>query len=656
MRRALLCAAAATLSLGALVPCQAAKLDPQDAAIISARNAFESRNKGRVEALLPKLKGHPLEIYAEYWSLFLRLPGAPAGEVREFLNRYSSTMLAEQLRGDWLKVLGKAGRWELFDLEYPALASDDPEVTCYALLGRWKRGDATVAADFKPVWDAPRELPEGCASIATGMRTTGQLSAREVWERFRVLVGADLLSASKRHLQYLPRDQHVDASRMNLIFRSPLKFFKKAQADLSKVAERELVLAALTQLADEDPRAAARMWSAGLADAFPAEDRSYVWLTLAVRGARRHLPEALDWFVAAGDRAFTDDQLAWRARIALRWQKWAEVRNSIDRMSPLAKRDPAWTYWYGRAERALGNPLESKGYFERIAGEHHFYGRLAAEELGVAFRVPSRPPLPTEEEIAEAAAAPGLKRALALYRMDLRTEATREWLWTIRGMDDRRLLAAAELARRNEVWDRAISTADRTVVAHDFSVRYLAPYRELLAEQARTRELEEPWVLGLIRQESRFITGARSSAGATGLMQVMRDTARWAAHRMRMKGFSWARLSEPNVNAALGTYYLRHVLDQFDGNPVLAAAAYNAGPTRARQWRGSEPIEGAIFAVTIPFGETRDYVKKVMANTFYYAAVLGAQATPLKTRLGIVRPRSVPDVVAMQASAVFPEK
>jgi soluble lytic murein transglycosylase len=181
-------------------------------------------------------------------------------------------------------------------------------------------------------------------------------------------------------------------------------------------------------------------------------------------------------------------------------------------------------------------------------------------------------------------------------------------------MDDRQLLAAAELARRNEVWDRAIGTADRTVLEHDFSVRYLAPYRELLAEQARTRELEEPWVLGVIRQESRFITGARSSTGATGLMQVMRNTARWVVQRTHMKGFSWTRLSDPSVNAALGTYYLRHVLDQFDGNPVVAAAAYNAGPSRARQWRGTEPIEGAIFAETIPFGETRDYVKKVMAN------------------------------------------
>jgi soluble lytic murein transglycosylase len=221
----------------------------------------------------------------------------------------------------------------------------------------------------------------------------------------------------------------------------------------------------------------------------------------------------------------------------------------------------------------------------------------------------------------------------------MRAEATREWLWTIRGMDDRKLLAAAELARRNEAWDRAISTADRTVVAHNFFVRYLAPYREVLAEKARSRDLEEWWVLGVVRQESRFVTASKSSAGAAGLMQVMRPTAKWAAQRTHMKNFSWARLREPEVNASLGTYYLRHVLDQFDGSPVLAAAAYNAGPSRAKLWRGTSAVEGAIFAETIPFVETRDYVKKVMANTVYYSAVLGTEPMPLKARLGVVPPR-----------------
>src|SRR5437660_978241 len=520
--RALLRPVCLAVALAAAPPGHAATLDAQDAALLAARDAFEANHRAKLATLAPKLKGHVLEPYVEYWQLFFRLPGASAEDVRDFLSRYPGTALAEQLRADWLKVLGRSGRWELFQAEYAALSGDDPEVTCYMLLARWKREDASVLGDFRSFWNAPRELPEGCLALARAIYSSGQLGSREAWERFRALVGAGAMSAAR----------------------------------------------------------------------------------------------------------------------------WAEVRSSIDRMSALAKSDPVWIYWYGRAERALGSPLEAEGYFERIAGEHSFYGRLAAEELGVSLRIPARAPLPTENEIAEVAAIPGLARALALYRLDMRTEATKEWLWTIRGMDDRQLLAAAELARRNEAWDRAIGTADKTVFAHNFLIRYLAPYREVLAEKARARDLEEPWVLGVVRQESRFITGAKSSAGATGLMQVMRPTAKWVAQRMRMKNFSSARLHEPDLNAALGTYYLKHVLNQFDGSPVLAAAAYNAGPTRARLWRGTAPVEGAIFVETIPFGETRDYVKKVMTNTVYYAAVLGTEPTPLKARLGMVLPRRSSEGVA----------
>ena len=632
------------------MPGRAATLDPQETAFLAARGAFDASSRARLVTLAPKLKGHLLESYVEYWQLFLRLPAAPAEDVRDFLSRYPNTMLAGQLRADWLKVLGKSGRWDVFQAEYPALSADDPDATCYMLLGRWNREDASVNTDFKTFWNAPRELPEGCTTLARAMLKAGRLDAREVWTRFRLLVDAELLGAARRSMEFLPRGEAIEAQRLNAVIRAPIRFLRNPQVNLFKTADRELFIAALTLAADGDPRVAAGFWSESRRESFSTADQKTVWLMLATSGARRHVPEALDWFREAGDAALGDEQLAWRARIALRTGKWAEVRSSIERMSQAAKSNPTWIYWYGRAERGLGNPLEAEGYFGRIAGEHHFYGRLAAEELGIAFRIPHRAPFPNEEEIADVAAVPGLRRALALYRLDMRTEATREWLWTIRGMDDRRLLAAAELARRNEAWDRAISTADKTVHVHDFSVRYLAPYREVLAQQARKRDLEEPWVLGVVRQESRFITGAKSSAGATGLMQVMRPTAKWVAERMRMKDFSQGRLHQPEMNAALGTYYLKHVLDQFDGIPVLAAAAYNAGPTRARLWRGSVPVEGAIFAETIPFGETRDYVKKVMTNTVYYSAVLGSQQTPLKTRLGTVTPKNGQGVMAMQDS------
>jgi soluble lytic murein transglycosylase len=645
------CTAIAAASFCAPALALAPKSMTPEEAMLAARDAFLAGDRAKLARVAGKLKDHVLEPYVEYWQLSLRLKDVTPDQARDFLARNSDTAVAEQFRGDWLKVLGRNRQWDLFLAEYPAFSGDDPDLACYALQARWEREDPSLPADFRAFWNSPRELPEPCIPVAKALRKSGALDARDVWARFRLLTDADAWSAAVRLMDLLPRGEALDAKRIRAVARAPIRFLKSLHADLARVAERELVIAALAEAADDDPRTTVAFWDGKLSAAFPPEDRVYVWKLLAMQGALSHVPEALDWFDRAGEVALTDQELAWRARSALRQEKWTEVKKSIERMSPLAKNDPAWIYWSGRAEQALGNPIEAQGYFGLIAAEHSFYGRLAAEELGMSFQIPPRAAEPSAEEIAEVMTVPGIRRSLALYRADLRTEGTREWIWSIRGMDDRHLLAAAEVASWNEVWDRAINTADRTVAAHDFSVRYLAPYRELLAQKARSRELDESWVLGLVRQESRFIADAQSNVGATGLMQVMRSTAKWAAQKNGIRRFPWSRLSEPDFNATLGTTYLRHMLDQFDGNPVLAAAAYNAGPSRARKWRGTKPLEGAVYVETIPFGETRDYVKKVMANTVYYAAILGGAPTSLKARLGTIPARSAGDgVVAMKGA------
>jgi soluble lytic murein transglycosylase len=214
----------------------------------------------------------------------------------------------------------------------------------------------------------------------------------------------------------------------------------------------------------------------------------------------------------------------------------------------------------------------------------------------------------------------------------------REWLFTLRAFDDTRLIAAAELARRAEVYDRAIQAADRTERLHNFGLRYPVPYREVFQEYAKAQGLDEAWVFGLVRQESRFVTDARSSAGAAGLMQVMPRTAKFVASKIGMRNFRPKSVTEVETNVNLGTGYMKLVLDQL-GHPVLASAAYNAGPGRARRWRDARPLEGAIYAESIPFAETRDYVKKVMANSVFYAALLDKPIVPIKERLGTVPAR-----------------
>jgi soluble lytic murein transglycosylase len=250
--------------------------------------------------------------------------------------------------------------------------------------------------------------------------------------------------------------------------------------------------------------------------------------------------------------------------------------------------------------------------------------------------------VPTEDEVAAAGADSGLKRALELIRLGIRTEGVREWQFATRGFDDARLLAAAEVARRAQAYDRSIQAADRTVREHNFALRYPAPFREVFSTYAKTYGLDEAWVLGLVRQESRFITEARSEAGAAGLMQVMPRTARYVARKIGLRDYRGKSMTEVQTNVTLGTGYLKLVLDQL-GHPVLASAAYNAGPARARRWRdASRPLEGAVYVETIPFPETRDYVKKVMANAVFYALSQAkpGEAMPLKRRLGTIAPLS----------------
>jgi soluble lytic murein transglycosylase len=261
------------------------------------------------------------------------------------------------------------------------------------------------------------------------------------------------------------------------------------------------------------------------------------------------------------------------------------------------------------------------------------------------------------DDVAAISRTPGIARAIALQEMGLRNDSSQEWMWSIRDFADGQLLAAAELARRMEWYDRAISTAERTRELHDFELRFVAPYRELAQQAARENEIDEAWVFGLMRQESRFINFARSGVGASGLMQIMPATARWIARRLGIRRFDPSEMQEPAKNIQFGAYYLKHVQTSLDGSPVLATAAYNAGPGRAQRWRDTQPMEAAVYIESIPFTETRDYVKKVMSNAMYYAIRFGQPSVLLKDRLGSIPARKSPPESSPQAdSPLEPEQ
>jgi soluble lytic murein transglycosylase len=247
----------------------------------------------------------------------------------------------------------------------------------------------------------------------------------------------------------------------------------------------------------------------------------------------------------------------------------------------------------------------------------------------------------TADELAQAGSNPSLQRALKFYALRLRAEGNREWNWALRSMSERQLLAAGELARRNELLDRMVETSLRTRTELDYAQRFPAPHLDVLHPTEQGLGLDTAWVYGLIRQESRFISDARSGVGASGLMQVMPATGKWVAAKIGMDNFVHGMLTDLRTNITLGANYMNMVLANFDGDEVLATAAYNAGPSRARAWRGllEQPMEGAVFVESIPFSETRSYVRNVMANATNYAAVFEQKPQSIRTRLRTVQPR-----------------
>ena len=609
----------------------------QDDDFLAAREAFRVGDAVKFERAAKSLGGYALEPYVDYWRLKLRLEKAGADEVQALLARLRDGPLADRLLADWLKVLGMKQQWELFDAEYPQLVNDDTELGCFALQSRLRTDADAALRAARSLWFSGREQPESCNALFETLAERGHLTVDDVWARIRLALEAGNTGVARRVAEYLPKGQHADTRPWAAIVVNAQRFLDQKAFNLKTRAGRETVMFAVHRLARTAPPLAARQWT-NLGARFSDAERGYVWGVIAFLGAQRHDPNALRWYAQAGE--LSDLQLAWQVRAALRAQSWPEVLAAIDRMSAKESREPAWRYWKARALQAQDRDPEAQALLTPLALEFNFYGQLAAEDLGGVSRLPAVDYRPNRDEVQVVAKLPGFQRALAFYRINLRYEGNREWIWTIRGLDDKQLLAAAEFARANELYDRAINTAERTRELHDFSMRYLAPYRDMMKDYVRQQGLDEAWVYGLIRQESRFIANARSSAGATGLMQLMPATARWVAQKIGLKNFRWTGVSDVGTNINLGTWYLKHVLDTLDNHPVLASAAYNAGPGRARGWRAAAPMEAAVYAETIPFNETRDYVKKVMSNASYYSQQFGETLLSFKERIGVIVPRT----------------
>lgn len=627
-----------------------------DDLILEMNQAFRQGNRVRLAQLLPQARGHALEPWAAYWELRNRLDTAAPQEVQDFFSRYAGSYQEDRLRNDWLLLLGQRRDFAAFAEEYPKFRmNDDPQVRCYALLVQHLREGAAapagLAGEVRRLWLGLREADDGCTLAASRLAAEGQgrnrLEPADVWRKARLAMEANRPRAAAAAVEIAAPEALAAFNQINA---SPARFLSSQVSVVSRV-RRELIGLALIKLATSDTDNAARQLEGKWGLQLSQEERDWIWGVLGKQSAQRLGKDAMDHYgKVSRDSHLTDDMLAWKVRAALRAGRvpqWNTILRATDAMSDDTRKEPAWAYWRARALLATGGDdrrAEAQRLLESIASVRGFYEQLALEELGHKIAIPARPAPPTAEEKEAARANPSLARGLYAIGMGLRSEGVREWNYGTNlarpgGMADRELLAAAQLACEREVWDRCINTSERTRQEFDVDQRFPMPFRESVVRRSREISLDPAYVYGLIRQESRFIMDARSHVGASGLMQVMPATARWTARRIGLNGFSIDQLNDRETNIAIGTGYLKLVLDDFAGSLPLAAAAYNAGPGRPRNWRNGPTMEAAAWAENVPFNETRDYVKKVLANTTTYAAILSGQPQSLKARLGTVGPR-----------------
>jgi len=636
------------LAVTGLVPFHAQAQNKGDDTLLEMAQAFRKNDKARLSALLPQARGHVLEPLAAYWELRPRLDTASESEIRNFLSTYAGSYYEDRLRTDWLLQLGKRRDWANFTAEYPHYRMrDDREVRCYALVTEAINSKANVADEAKRLWYSLREAEDGCTYVAEHLHSGKQINGLDLWRKARIAMDANRPKPAKDAVD-------IEAPRLSeqvaLIHADPARYLDKRIIAITR-NRKELATLALIRLAASNPDQAARLLEHHWGIQLSAEERNWTWAVIGKQAAQKLQDNASSYFAnVRKDSDLNDDLLGWKVRAALRMDQWKQVLSATQAMSPEARKDATWTYWQARALLATaGNDAvqkqEAQNLLRSVASVRGFYEQLALEELGQSITVPERPAALTAQEKATAQANPGLQRALYAISIGLRAEGNREWNYSTNlhspgGMNDRELLAAADLACQRQVWDRCINTSERTRDVIDFDQRFPMPLRDIVVRRAGEVKLDPAYVYGLIRQESRFIMDARSGVGASGLMQVMPATAKWTAKKIGMTSFTPDQITDKEVNVAIGTGYLKLVLNDFEGSMAMAAAAYNAGPSRPRNWRNGPMLEAAIWAENVPFQETRDYVKKVLSNTTNYAAILTRQPQSLKARLGQVGPRS----------------
>ncbi|MGP3790707.1 transglycosylase SLT domain-containing protein [Pseudomonas sp. B392_1p] len=626
MYRRLLHLSCLVLALGSMTPAQAASLDQQRTWYDQAQRALAKGDAGPYYRHRAELQRYPLEPYLAYTELNSRLKQASNAQVSKFLIEHGDLPQAGTLKRNWLKLLAARSDWKAF-LDHYDPTLNDTELDClygqYQLThGQREAGQATA----ERLWLVGKSQPESCDALFTLWAKQGQPSEGLRWQRALLAAEARNLGLTSYLVKGLGTLRREGALLLDVI-NNPELLRQRGRFSSTSTAMTDVVGLGLRRLARQNADLALELlddYAARLR--FSAEEKVAIAREIGLTLARRFDARALK-VMAEYDPELRDDTVSeWRARLLLRLGRWDEAHQLTSRLRGDLASSSRWRYWNARSlQLAQPGNRDAMDLYRLVAGERDFYGFLAADRIKSPYNLNHQPLSIDPKTLHSVRSTAGIRRALELHARGHYVDARREWYHISRVFSREELIAQAKLAHDLDWHFPAIRTLSQARHWDDLDVRFPMPYRSSLTSAAKSRGLHSSWVYAITRQESAFMDDARSHAGAIGLMQLMPATARETARRFGISLNSTYQVLKPETNIQLGTAYLSQVSAQFDGNRILASAAYNAGPTRVRQWlRGADHLEFDVWVENIPFDETRQYVQNVLTYSVIYGQKLNA--------------------------------
>lgn len=607
------------LLVGGLVPSHAQALSLEQTLYRSALEALRQQRSGEAYALLARLGNFPLAPYVEYYDLSWQPEVARLAEVKQFMQRHPGSYLASRLERRYLHLLAQEQNWHAF-LDLRPSKPNSVDLQCYYYRAKLATGQRDLAFDgAAELWLHGDSRPGECDRLFVAWRDAGRMSDSRVWARQQLAFSQGNASLVN-YLSSLYQSrgwQHL-GNRVNQLLAQPDKLFALLPAG-HEIRDRRLAELSLQRWANQDAQGVLRILSQAK-QRYGLRPPAVASVEQAI-GRRLLLDRSTQqrrWLDSHLNKQWPAELLELRARLAIFEADWPAVNRTIALMAPEQQGQSRWRYWRGRAEQQAGHSGAARHQFELGRQERSYYGFLCAQQLDKPFSL-QQVPLKRGLDWATASRRwEALPRIEALLQLDETDLARAEWYYLMEqvGYEEKLQLGGLALARG---WhDLAVQAGIRAEAWDVLELRFPTPMTKTFSQFAQARALDPSLLYALARQESALYPKAKSPVGAMGLMQLMPATAKHTAKKWGYPQPRPQQLVEPTLNIRLGSAYLRELLDQYQGNRVLATAAYNAGPGRVRQWRSDAGMPMDAWVESIPYRETRHYVQNVLVYNVIY--------------------------------------